>query len=130
MCRLKAQAMLIKKMEEQELLTPEEQEYFRRGRNAEELYFRLRTLPLWLIGSSTGFEALFGYLLSSGQTKRLDEFSSLVYQNSWSGREIMATNEDFVIGRHPAVAALKSKQAVNKVFFASRFKSWCLKRSG
>ena len=26
----------------------------------------------------------------------------------------MATNEDFVIGRHPAVAALKSKQAVNK----------------
>ena len=34
----------------------------------------------------------------------------------------MATNEDFVIGRHPAVAALKSKQAVNKVFLQSGLK--------
>ena len=35
----------------------------------------------------------------------------------------MATNEDFVIGRHPAVAALKSKQAVNKVFLQAGLRS-------
>ena len=39
----------------------------------------------------------------------------------------MATNEDFVIGRHPAVAALKSKQAVNKVFLQSGLKADALK---
>ncbi|MDE6376406.1 MAG: 23S rRNA (guanosine(2251)-2'-O)-methyltransferase RlmB, partial [Ligilactobacillus sp.] len=39
----------------------------------------------------------------------------------------MATNEDFVIGRHPAVAALKSNQAVNKVFLQSGLKADALK---
>ena len=39
----------------------------------------------------------------------------------------MATNEDFVIGRHPAVAALKSKQAVNKVFLQAGLKADALK---
>ena len=39
----------------------------------------------------------------------------------------MATNEDFVIGRHPAVAALKSKQAVNKVFLQVGLKADALK---
>jgi len=39
----------------------------------------------------------------------------------------MAQNEDFVIGRHPALAALKSKQAVNKVFIHSGLKADALK---
>ena len=39
----------------------------------------------------------------------------------------MAQNEDFVIGRHPALAALKSKQAVNKVFIQSGLKADALK---
>lgn len=38
-----------------------------------------------------------------------------------------STNEDFVIGRHPAVASLKSKQAVNKVFLQSGLKADALK---
>lgn len=39
----------------------------------------------------------------------------------------MTQNEDFVIGRHPALAALKSKQAVNKVFIQSGLKADALK---
>ncbi|KRL85348.1 23S rRNA (guanosine(2251)-2'-O)-methyltransferase RlmB [Ligilactobacillus apodemi] len=39
----------------------------------------------------------------------------------------MPENEDFVIGRHPAVAALKSKQAVNKVFLQSGLKADAIK---
>ena len=39
----------------------------------------------------------------------------------------MAANEDFVIGRHPAVATLKSKQAVNKVFLQSGLKADAIK---
>lgn len=39
----------------------------------------------------------------------------------------MAQNEDFVIGRHPALAALKSKQAVNKVFIQSGLKADALR---
>ncbi|KRN88458.1 23S rRNA (guanosine(2251)-2'-O)-methyltransferase RlmB [Ligilactobacillus ceti] len=35
--------------------------------------------------------------------------------------------QDFIIGRHPAVAALKGKQAVNKVFIQSGLKSDALK---
>ncbi|MBD5070018.1 MAG: 23S rRNA (guanosine(2251)-2'-O)-methyltransferase RlmB [Lactobacillus sp.] len=40
---------------------------------------------------------------------------------------MMPENEDFVIGRHPAVAALKSKQAVNKVFLQSGLKADAIK---
>ena len=75
MCRLKAQAMLIKKMEEQELLTPEEQEYFRLGRNAKS-YTSAKNTSVVTYRISTGFEALFGYLYLSGQTKRLDELAT------------------------------------------------------
>ena len=71
----KAQAMLIKKMEEQELLTPEEQEYFRRGRNAKS-YTSAKNTSVVTYRISTGFEALFGYLYLSGQTKRLDELAA------------------------------------------------------
>ncbi len=70
----KAQAMLIKKMGEQELLTPEEQEYFRRGRNAKS-YTSAKNTSVVTYRISTGFEALFGYLYLSGQTKRLDELA-------------------------------------------------------
>ena len=63
----KAQAMLIKKMEEQE--------YFRRGRNAKS-YTSAKNTSVVTYRISTGFEALFGYLYLSGQTKRLDELAA------------------------------------------------------
>lgn len=45
----KAQAALISQMEEQNLLTDEEKEYFRRGRNAPKAILRPRTPRLSLI---------------------------------------------------------------------------------
>lgn len=71
----KAQAMLIKKMEEQALLTPEEQEYFKRGRNAKS-YTSAKNTSVVTYRISTGFEALFGYLYLSGQKERLDELAT------------------------------------------------------
>lgn len=70
----KAQAMLIKQMEEKALLTPEEQEYFKRGRNAKS-YTSAKNTSVVTYRISTGFEALFGYLYLSGQKERLDELA-------------------------------------------------------
>lgn len=62
----KAQAALISQMEEQNLLTDEEKEYFRRGRNAKS-YTSAKNTSVVTYRISTGFEALFGYLYLSGQ---------------------------------------------------------------
>ena len=71
----KAQAALISQMEEQNLLTDEEKEYFRRGRNAKS-YTSAKNTSVVTYRISTGFEALFGYLYLSGQKDRLDELSA------------------------------------------------------
>ena len=71
----KDQAKLIKKMEDQELMTPEEKENFLRGINAKS-YTSAKNTSVVTYRISTGFEALFGYLYLSGQTKRLDELAA------------------------------------------------------
>ena len=70
----KAQAALVTKMQDDELLTNNELTAFRRGRNAKShtkaKHTSLRTYQL-----STGFEAMIGYLDLQGKNDRVDELS-------------------------------------------------------
>lgn len=68
----KAQAYLIDNMLTQELLTEEEQTYYKRGRNAKS-YTKAKNADSKTYSRSTGFEALIGYLYLTGQSTRLDE---------------------------------------------------------
>lgn len=68
----KAQAGLIKLMEDQDKLTEEEWEFFKRGRNAKS-YTHAKHTSVLTYRISTGFEALMGYLKLSNQQNRLDE---------------------------------------------------------
>lgn len=70
----KAQAALIEGMTEAALLTEEELDYFKRGRNAKS-YTHAKNTDVVTYRISTGFEALFGYLQLSGQTKRVAELA-------------------------------------------------------
>ncbi|MGX5377963.1 Mini-ribonuclease 3 [Ligilactobacillus sp. LYQ135] len=70
----KAQAFLAEKMVAQDLLSESEQEYFKRGRNAKS-HTSAKNTSVMTYRISTGFEALFGYLYLSEQTKRLDELA-------------------------------------------------------
>ena len=67
-----AQAYLIKKMLEEQLMTAEEEIYYRRGRNAKShtsaIYADIATYRI-----ATGFEALMGYLHLTKQTERMEE---------------------------------------------------------
>lgn len=68
----KAQAKLIQQMNEQALLTEEEQDIFRRGRNSKS-YTSAKNADIITYRISTGFEALIGYLHLTGQKERLEE---------------------------------------------------------
>ncbi|MFD2730021.1 Mini-ribonuclease 3 [Enterococcus camelliae] len=68
----KAQASLIQKMQNQQLLSEEEQEIFRRGRNSKS-YTSAKNADIITYRISTGFEALIGYLHLTKQTERLEE---------------------------------------------------------
>jgi len=68
----KAQAQLIQQMNEQALLTDEEQDIFRRGRNSKS-YTSAKNADIITYRISTGFEALIGYLHLTGQKERLEE---------------------------------------------------------
>lgn len=68
----KAQAGLIKLMEDQDKLTDEEWKFFKRGRNANS-YTHAKHTSVITYRISTGFEALMGYLKLSGQQERLNE---------------------------------------------------------
>lgn len=68
----KAQAALIARMAEVELLSDEEWAYYRRGRNAKS-YTHAKNTAVLTYRQSTGFEALFGYLQLAGQTDRVQE---------------------------------------------------------
>ncbi|WP_313627857.1 Mini-ribonuclease 3 [Enterococcus italicus] len=68
----KAQAKLIQQMNEQALLTDEEQDIFRRGRNSKS-YTSAKNADIITYRISTGFEALIGYLHLTGQKERLEE---------------------------------------------------------
>ena len=71
----KAQAFLVGRMEDQHLLTEEEQEYFKRGRNAKS-HTSAKNTSVMTYRISTGFEAIFGYLYLSEQKDRLDEIAA------------------------------------------------------
>lgn len=68
----KAQANLIVKMLEEELLTPEEVAIYKRGRNAHS-YTKAKNTDVVTYRMSTGFEAVMGYLHMTEQIKRLEQ---------------------------------------------------------
>ncbi|MCZ2491779.1 Mini-ribonuclease 3 [Dellaglioa algida] len=70
----KAQAFLIDKMTENDILTEEEVDYFKRGRNAKS-HTSAKNTSVITYRISTGFEALFGYLFLSNQNDRLAELA-------------------------------------------------------
>lgn len=68
----KAQAMLISKMLEAELLTEKEEDIYRRGRNANS-HTKAKNTDVVTYKMSTGFEAVMGYLHMTNQVERLEE---------------------------------------------------------
>lgn len=68
----KAQAMLITKMLEAQLLTEKEEGIYRRGRNANS-HTKAKNTDVVTYKMSTGFEAVMGYLHMTNQVKRLEE---------------------------------------------------------
>lgn len=75
----KAQAFLVGRMNDQNLLSDEELEYFKRGRNAKS-HTSAKNTSVMTYRISTGFEALFGYLYLSEQTERLNELADWCIQ--------------------------------------------------
>lgn len=67
----RAQAHLIDLMFEQELLSEEEIDYFKRGRNAKS-HTKAKNASAADYSKSSGFEALMGYLYLTKQESRLD----------------------------------------------------------
>lgn len=68
----KAQAQLIHGMMEEDILTEEEELYYRRGRNSKS-YTSAKNADITTYRISTGFEALMGYLHLTNQEDRLNE---------------------------------------------------------
>ena len=68
----KAQAMLITKMLEAQLLSEKEEDIYRRGRNADS-HTKAKNTDVVTYKMSTGFEAVMGYLHMTEQIKRLEE---------------------------------------------------------
>ncbi|MER2063884.1 MAG: Mini-ribonuclease 3 [Alkalibacterium sp.] len=77
----KAQAYLIEKMAEGQMLSEEEMDYYKRGRNAKS-YSKAKNADSKTYSQSTGFEALIGFLYLTGKAERLQELIS------WSITEI------------------------------------------
>lgn len=67
----KAQAALMKKMLDENLLNEEEMTFYRRGRNAKS-YTSAKNADITTYRISTGFEALMGYLHLTGKKERLE----------------------------------------------------------
>lgn len=67
----KAQAFLVDAMLEDDILTEEEQDYFKRGRNAKS-YTKAKNTTIMTYKKSTGFEAVFGFLYLTHQIERSD----------------------------------------------------------
>ena len=68
----KAQAMLITKMLEAQLLSEKEEDIYRRGRNADS-HTKAKNTAVVTYKMSTGFEAVMGYLHMTEQIERLEE---------------------------------------------------------
>ena len=70
----KAQASLVTKMQDEEMLTDDELTAFRRGRNAKS-HTKAKHTSLKTYQLSTGFEAMIGYLNLLNQDDRVQELS-------------------------------------------------------
>ena len=68
----KAQASLIEKMLERELLTEKELDIYKRGRNAKS-HTKAKNTDVITYKMSTGFEAVMGYLHMTEDIDRLEE---------------------------------------------------------
>lgn len=68
----KAQASLLEQMIEKNILTEEEQDYYKRGRNAKS-YTKAKNASVATYKMSTGFEAVFGFLHLTNQEERVKE---------------------------------------------------------
>ena len=68
----KAQAMLITKMLEAQLLSEKEEDIYRPGRNANS-HTKAKNTDVVTYKMSTGFEAIMGYLHMTEQIERLEE---------------------------------------------------------
>ena len=68
----RGQAKIIKYFQEENILTEEELDYFKRGRNSK-INSKAKNTDIHRYLQSTGFEALMGYLYLTGQEERLDE---------------------------------------------------------
>ena len=71
----KAQASLIEKMLERELLTEKELDIYKRGRNAKS-HTKAKNTDVITYKMSTGFEAVMGYLHMTEDIDRLEELVS------------------------------------------------------
>ncbi|WP_413627607.1 Mini-ribonuclease 3 [Fructilactobacillus vespulae] len=83
----KAQAGLIALMQEDQILSDEEDYFFKRGRNAKS-YTHAKNTSVVTYRFSTGFEALFGFLSLSGQDDRLVELAKWCIKQVDSGRVV------------------------------------------
>ena len=70
----KAQAGLITKLQEDNMLTEEELAAFKRGRNAKS-HTKAKNTSLKTYQLSTGFEAVWGYLDLAGEDERIKELT-------------------------------------------------------
>ncbi len=68
----KGQHYLIEKMIETDMLSEEELKVYKRGRNAKS-HTSAKNTSVFVYRSSTGFEALMGYLHLTGQKMRMEE---------------------------------------------------------
>lgn len=84
----KAQAALIELMMAEDFLTEAEINIFKRGRNAKS-YTKAKNTSVTTYRTSTGFEAVFGYLYLTQQQARVAELAQWCIQQVDAGR----TNE-------------------------------------
>lgn len=68
----RGQAKIIKYFQEANILTEDELDYFKRGRNSK-INTKAKNTDIHRYLQSTGFEALMGYLYLTKQEERLDE---------------------------------------------------------
>lgn len=83
----KAQAFLIQQMLQENLLTENEELYYRRGRNAKS-HTTAKNADITTYRVATGFEALMGYLHLTKQTERMEELIN------WCIEKVGETHEE------------------------------------
>lgn len=83
----KAQAKIMDYFSEKELLSEEEESYYKRGRNSK-INTKAKNTDIQTYLQSTGFEALIGYLYLTKQQDRLNEIINYCIQfiNEQEGR--------------------------------------------